>query len=281
MSRSTISTYQVFQMFPDQETARDFMEQKRWPNGPQCPHCQEDDRIGAKKGGYYRCNACLEIFTVRTKTVMERSHIPLHKWIYGMYLLVTARKGISSVQLAKEIGIRQSSAWFMLQRLREACRTPHDPLRGIVEMDETFIGGFEGNKHESKKFKAGRGPVGKAPVIGMRERTSPDSVRKGRVIASTLDATDRDHIHRTVFSNVEPGSILHTDDHRSYTGLNGLFYDHHTVKHSAKEFVDGNVHTNGIESVWAVLQAWGLRCLSSGVSRSTSNGMSNEFSVPT
>ena len=114
-------------------------------------------------------------------------------------------------------------------------------------MDETFIGGFEGNKHESKKLKAGRGPVGKAPVIGMRER-------KGRVIASTLDGTDRDNIHRAVFSNVELGSILHTDDHRSYTGLNGLFYDHHTVKHSTKEYVNGDIHTNGIESVWAVLK---------------------------
>ena len=155
------------------------MEQKRWPDGVQCPHCQEDERIGTRKGGYYRCNACMEVFTVRTKTVMERSHISLHKWIYGMSKLGTARKGISSVQLAKELGIRQASAWFMLQRLREACRTPNDPLRGIVEMDETFIGGFEGNKHESKKLKAGRGPVGKTPVIGMRERTSPDSVRKG------------------------------------------------------------------------------------------------------
>ena len=128
MRRPTISEYQLFQMFPDQETARTFMEQKRWPNGPQCPHCQEDERIGTRKGGYYRCNACMEVFTVRTKTVMERSHIPLHKWIYGMYLLVTARKGISSVQLAKEIGIRQQSAWFMLQRLREACRTPQRPI---------------------------------------------------------------------------------------------------------------------------------------------------------
>ena len=236
MSRSTISEYQLFQMFPDQEAARTFMEQKRWPDGVQCPHCQEDERIGTRKGGYYRCNACMEVFTVRTKTVMERSHIPLNKWILGMYKLVTARKGISSVQLAKELGIRQASAWFMLQRLREACRTPHDPLRGIVEMDETFIGGFEGNKHESKKLKAGRGPVGKAPVIGMRER-------KGRVIASTLDGTDRDHIHRAVFSNVEPGSVLHTDDHRSYTGLNGLFDDHHTVKHSTKEYVNGAMST--------------------------------------
>ena len=241
MSRSTISTYQVFQLFPDQDTARTFMERKRWPDGPQCPHCHENERIGVHAKGYHKCLACKEVFTVRTKTVMERSHIPLHKWIYGMYLLVTSRKGVSSVQLAKKIGIRQSSAWFMLQRLREACRTPGDPLSGIVEIDETFIGGLEANKHTAKKLKAGRGTVGKSPVIGMRERTSPDSVRKGRVIASTLDTTDRDNIHRAVFSNVEPGSVLHTDDHRSYLGLNGLFYDHHTVKHSAKEHVKGAI----------------------------------------
>ena len=195
MSRSTISFIEIFQRFPDQDTARTFMEQKRWPDGVQCPHCQESERIGTRKGGYYRCNACMEVFTVRTKTVMERSHIPLHKWIYGMYLLVTARKGISSVQLAKELGIHQESAWFMLQRLREACRTPNDPLSGIVEIDETFIGGFEANKHASKKLKAGRGPVGKAPVIGMRER-------KGRVIASQLDSTDQPTIHKAIFSNV-------------------------------------------------------------------------------
>ena len=117
MSRSAISAYQIFQMFPDQEAARIFMEQKRWPSGPQCPYCQEDDRIGNNNhGGYYRCNACMEVFTVRTKTVMERSHIPLNKWILGMYKLVTARKGISSVQLGKGRAwhyIRES-AWFML-----------------------------------------------------------------------------------------------------------------------------------------------------------------------
>ena len=277
MSRSTISEYQLFQMFPDQEAARTFMEQKRWPDGVQCPHCQEDERIGTRKGGYYRCNACMEVFTVRTKTVMERSHIPLNKWILGMYKLVTARKGISSVQLAKELGIRQASAWFMLQRLREACRTPHDPLSGIVEMDETFIGGFEGNKHESKKLKAGRGTVGKAPVIGMRERTSPDSVRKGRVIASQIDSTDQPSIHRAIFSNVQPGATLHTDDHRSYMGLNGLFYNHHTVKHSTKEYVNGDTHTNGIESVWAVLKR-GIYGVYHQVSKKHLQRYVNEFS---
>ena len=118
MCKVTISLLQLFERFPNQDTARAYMEQKRWPAGAWCPHCGERTRIGSYKDGYYRCNVCMEMFTVRTQTVMERSHIPLHKWLYGMYLLVTARKGISSVQLSKELGISQPSAWFRLQRLR-------------------------------------------------------------------------------------------------------------------------------------------------------------------
>jgi transposase-like protein len=121
MSRSTISTYELMQMFPTQESAREYLESRMWPEGPRCPFCASD-RITTRKGGYYRCNTCDEgeNFTVRTNTVMERSKIPLNKWVYAMYLLVTARKGISSMQLAKEIGVTQKSAWFMLHRLREA-----------------------------------------------------------------------------------------------------------------------------------------------------------------
>ena len=121
MSKSTISTFELFQMFPDAEAARVYMEGKRWPDGAVCPACDEAKRITTRKGGFYRCNACKTDFTVRTATIFERSHIPLHKWLYAMYLLVTARKGISSLQLAKQIGVTQKSAWFMLQRLREAC----------------------------------------------------------------------------------------------------------------------------------------------------------------
>jgi len=120
MSKSTISTFQLFERFPDKESARVYFEQRLWPVGPVCPVCKGQERITVRKGGYYRCNACSEDFTVRTGTVMERSHIPLHKWLYAMYLLVTARKGISSMQLAKEIGVTQKSAWFMLHRLRES-----------------------------------------------------------------------------------------------------------------------------------------------------------------
>ena len=121
MSRSTISTFQLFQMFPDEETARTYLESRLWPKGVTCPTCAGQDRITPRKAGFHRCNKCQLDFTIRTGTIFERSHIPLHKWLYAMYLLVTARKGISSMQIAKEIGVQQKSAWFMLHRLREAC----------------------------------------------------------------------------------------------------------------------------------------------------------------
>src|ERR1700731_4239755 len=157
MSKSTISTFQLFEIFPDEETAREYLEGRLWPNGTICPTCKAGKNIPVpQRAGYYRCNACQLDFTVRTGTIFERSKIPLHKWVYSMYLLVTARKGISSLQLAKEIGITQKSAWFVLGRLREACGGDGpdgglDKLRGEVEIDECFVGGLEANKHEHKK----------------------------------------------------------------------------------------------------------------------------------
>ena len=127
MSKSTISTFQLFALYPDEESARVYLEGRMWPSGPVCPSCGSGEHISTlgtcatRKPGFYRCLPCGFDFTVRTGTIFERSHVPLHKWIYAMYLLVTERKGISSMQLAKEIGITQKSAWFVLGRLREAC----------------------------------------------------------------------------------------------------------------------------------------------------------------
>ena len=121
MDKITVSTFQLFKMIPNAEAARQYLEKRLWPKGPTCPTCHSRDRITVRKGEFYRCNACQLDFTVRTGTIFQRSHVPLHKWLYAMYLLVTSRKGISSLQLSKEIGITQKSAWFVLHRLREAC----------------------------------------------------------------------------------------------------------------------------------------------------------------
>lgn len=247
MSRSTISTFQLFAAFPNEETARTYLEGRLWADGVTCPECKGKERITARKDGYYRCNPCKLDFTVRTGTIFERSHVPLHKWVYAMYLVVTSRKGISSLQLSKEIGVTQKSAWFMLQRLREACSQNSDKLRGIVEIDETFIGGLEINKHEKDKLRLGRGSVGKTAVLGMRERG-------GRTKAMPIKSTGMETIQNAIHANVEIGSTLLTDEHAAYNDLSGLFFKQHRVNHSAGEYVRGMASTNGIESVWAVLK---------------------------
>ena len=245
-TKSAISTFDLFKRFPDQEAARVYLEQRRWPDGVKCPICSSGDRLTVRKDGYYRCNACQEDFTVRTGTIFERSHIPLHKWVYAMYLLVTARKGISSLQLSKEIGITQKSAWFMLHRIREACGKDLRKLRGIIEVDETYVGGLEANKHASKKLHAGRGPVGKTPVLGMRERG-------GRTFAMPMDEITLESVRHAIYSRIEQGSTIHTDEATVYD-LDGLFYRQDSINHTMKEYARGDVTTNGIESVFAVLK---------------------------
>ena len=249
MSKSTISTFKLFEIFPDNETARLYLEARLWPNGAVCPDCKGSRITDCKRVGFYHCNACNFDFTIRTGTIFERSKVPLHKWVYAMYLLVTARKGISSMQLAKEIGVTQKTAWFILGRLREACSAPDsiDKLRGIIEVDEAFFGGKEANKHESKKLRAGRGSVGKTAVLGMRERG-------GRTRAKVIEKRSIQNIQGEIFEQVEIGSQLYTDDHMVFNDLDGLFYRHETVNHSASEYKRGAAHTNTIESVWAVLK---------------------------
>ena len=249
MSKSTISTFELFQQYPDAESARLYFEHRRWHGHVVCPHCGSDSRISARGGkrvGYYRCGDCRQEFTVRTGTIFERSHVPLHKWLYSMYLVVTSRKGISSLQLSKEIGVTQKTAWFILGRLREACDNNSDKLTGIVEIDEAYIGGKDKNKHVHKRSGI-RGPSGKQAVLGMRERG-------GRSRAMPIGRTDSTTIHAEIVKHVKLGSTIYTDEHRSYMGLE-RGYQRGTVNHGAGQYVGANdIHTNGIESMWALLK---------------------------
>ena len=246
---TTISTFEFFDMFPSEEMVIEYFEFLRWGGGMICPYCDSERSITKlKQYPYYLCNDCRQKFTVRTDTVFERSHVPLRKWLYAMYLLETSRKGISSIHLGKTLGVRQATAWFMLHRLREACDIVAEPLDGTVEVDETFVGGSKKFMHYDKKKKLPPGPLGnKTVVLGMRERES------GRVIAHPVPDRTTTTLTDEVLRNVKDGSTVYTDDHSGYWMLEE-WYDHDSVNHTDWQFAEGDVTTNGIESVWAVLK---------------------------
>lgn len=240
----TLSLFELMQMYPTEESAVRYMESVRWGDTPCCSRCGSDDRITAqKKVGDYWCGWCRKYFTVRTETPLERTHIEIRKWIFAAYLLMTSRKGISSLQLSKELDISQPSSWYMLHRLRLACGTDMEALYGTVEVDEVYLGGKDENRHEKKKLHY-QGKAEKQIVLGMRERG-------GKTVAMPIEHADKETLHGAVHKHVRPGSTICTDENPSY---NGVAHRHKTVNHSAKEFVNDMAHTNGIESVWAVLK---------------------------
>jgi len=239
----------MLENFPTEKSCIEHLEKMRWPKGIVCPCCGSCRKVyHVSRGEGYKCADCRKMFSVRKGTIFEESRLPLRQWFAAAFLLTSNRKGISSCQLAREIGVTQKTAWFMLGRLREvagAMGAIGGPISGIVEADETYLGGKEKNKHFDKKLHEGRGPSGKQAVIGARERG-------GRVKTKMIPNTEKDQLHDFIKQNVVAGSKLYTDDHRSYLGLKD--YDHESVNHSMREYVRGQAYTNGIESFWALLK---------------------------
>ena len=238
--------------FSDEQTCINTVAAMRWPDGPHCPAClmPRERQHWLKIQRRWQCRDCGKQYSVKVNTIFEDSPIRLDKWLTAMWLLANCKNGISSYEIARDIGVTQKSAWFMLQRIRLAMKNKSVLKLGYrggpVEMDETFIGGKVQNMHKSKKPVAAtksRGVVGKAIVVGMLER-------KGRVKTEVVADRSQPTLHALINKHVQYGATLMTDEWGGYKGTN---LKHKIVNH-AVEYVRGKVHTQGIENFWALLK---------------------------
>ena len=250
--REGVSLVQLFKLFPDDSTAEAWFVKRRWPNGIACPHCGSlNAQTGAKhKTMPYRCREkeCAKRFSAKTGTVMEGSKLGFQTWMIATYLMTTSLKGVSSMKLHRDLEINQRSAWFLGHRLRTALANKGGVFDGPIECDETYVGGKRRNMSNSQRKalkNTGRGAVGKAAVVGVKDR------KTNKVAARTIKQTDAETLQGFVAEHATPDAKVYTDDATAYQGLP---FDHETVTHSLSQYVRDDVHTNGIESLWSMFK---------------------------
>ena len=252
--RKGMTIIELFELFPSDEIAEKWFVETRWADGIRCAHC-DGDRITVR-GNHptmpYRCRECRKYFSVKTNAVMHSSKVGYQKWAITIYMFATSLKGVSSMKLAREIGVTQKTAWHMLHRLREAFEEGELPeFGGIVEADEMNYGGSVTNMRHAdrKKFRekhgAARGVAGKTPIAGVKSRET------GKVSASVVSNADKSTLQAFVVERTSEGATIHTDDARAYVGIPR---QHESVNHGIGEYVRDEVTTNGIESFWATMR---------------------------
>lgn len=226
---------QLFDYFKDEKTCRDYLEKQLWTGTPACPHCGSVKVYRTNRG--FKCGEkeCRKKFSVTVGTVFENSKIPLRTWFAAMYLIASHKKGISSLQLHRDLGVTQKTAWFILHRIRETLRDKHSPLlTDVVEVDETFVGGKNKNRHADKKVpdSQGRSVADKTPVVGVMQRG-------GKIRTQVVADTKAESLHPFIVNSVKAGSIVITDEWRSYQGLDG--FSHVIINHNDGEYVRGAI----------------------------------------
>ncbi len=253
--REGISLVELFQMFPNNETAQKWLEEQRWGDEPWCPKCGSFNvRHNNHKSMPWRCGEreCRKRFSVRVGTPLQGSPLDYQVWVVAIYLLTTSLKGQSSMKLHRDLNVTQKTAWFLAHRIRKAFANDDESGRfsGPVEVDETYMGGRRANMSNAQRREladqgAGRGTVGKVAVVGVKDRATK------HVRAKVAESTDAATLQGFVVDHADPGATVYSDDASAYDSLP---FDHETVKHSLSEYVKGDVHANGIESLWSMLK---------------------------